>query len=92
MDAYQNIKEGVSYPAVMVATAANDNRVSPWNSAKFVARLQATAPAGRPALLRVESDAGHGVGSTRDQLISFLADEWAFVLWQADDPAFQPDK
>lgn len=92
MDAYQNIKEGVSYPAVMVATAANDNRVSPWNSAKFVARLQATAPAGRSALLRVQSDAGHGVGSTRDQRISFLADEWAFVLWQAGDPEFQPEK
>jgi prolyl oligopeptidase len=92
MDAYQNIKEGVSYPAVMVATAANDNRVSPWTSAKFAARLQATAPAGRPALLRVESDAGHGVGSTRDQRVSFLADLWAFVLWQAGDPGFQPEK
>jgi len=91
MDAYQNIKEGVSYPAVMAATAANDNRVSPWNSAKFAARLQGTAPHDKPVLLRVESDAGHGVGSTRDQRVAFLADQWAFVLWQAGDPAFQPE-
>jgi prolyl oligopeptidase len=92
MDAYQNIKEGASYPAVMVATAANDNRVPQWNSAKFAARLQATAPHGRPVLLRIDGDVGHYlVGATRDQLASLRADMWSFILWQTGDPAFQPN-
>ena len=90
MDAYQNIKPGVSYPAIMVAVGANDQRVSPWASAKFVARLQVLSPNGKLVLLRVESDAGHGVGSTRDQNAALRADTMSFMLWQAGDPEFQP--
>jgi prolyl oligopeptidase len=92
MDAYQNIKPGVRYPAVMATTGANDKRVPPWTSAKFAARLQATSPNGKPALLRVDRDAGHGFGSTKDQGISLTADTWSFMLWQAGDPEFQPKK
>ena len=92
MDAYQNIKPDVTYPAVMAAVGANDQRVSPWASAKFIARLQASSPNGRPALLRVETDAGHGFGSTRDQSAAENADAWSFVLWQVGDPEFQPKR
>jgi prolyl oligopeptidase len=90
MDAYQNIRSGVSYPAVMATVGANDQRVSPWASAKFIARLQSAAPNDKPALLHLQSDAGHGVGSTRDQGVALLADALSFVLWQAGDPEFQP--
>jgi prolyl oligopeptidase len=90
MDAYQNIRAGVSYPAVMATVGANDQRVSPWASAKFIARLQSATPDGKPALLRLQGDAGHGVGSTRDQGIALVADTLSFMLWQSGDPAFQP--
>jgi prolyl oligopeptidase len=90
MDAYQNIRAGVSYPAVMATVGANDQRVSPWASAKFIARLQSASPDGKPALLRLQGDAGHGVGSTRDQGIALLADTLSFMLWQSGDPEFQP--
>jgi prolyl oligopeptidase len=92
MDAYQNIKPGVHYPAVMLAVGANDNRVSPWASAKFAARLQALAADSNPVLLRVQQDAGHGMGSTRDQAVAQIVDTWSFMLWQAGDPEFQPKK
>ena len=36
-----------------------------------------------PVLLRVEFDAGHGLGSTRSQIDDERADEFAFVLWRA---------
>ena len=92
MDAYQNLKPGVSYPAVLLTIGLNDQRVSPWASAKFAARLQAASSGGRPALVRVEGDAGHGIGSTRDQQAATRSDAWSFVLWQTGDPEFQPKK
>ena len=47
-------------------------------------------PRGRPALLRVDYDAGHGIGSNRTQQEHQLTDLWSFALWQMGDPAFQP--
>ena len=40
------------------------------------------------AIFRVDYDAGHGIGSTRDQYMQQLADTWAFLLWQfgVEDP------
>jgi len=82
MDAYSHIKTGVRYPAVLLTTGINDPRVSPWQPAKFAARLQAATPSGKPVLLRVDYDAGHGNGSTKAQRDDELADEYAFLLSQ----------
>ena len=43
-----------------------------------------------PIILRVETDAGRGIGSTRDQRDHELADEFAFILWSTGDPRCQP--
>lgn len=82
MDAYQHVKDGVDYPAVMVTGGFDDPRVTVWEPAKMAARLQAATASGRPVLLRIEFDAGHGIGSTRAQRDAELADEFAFLLWQ----------
>ena len=89
MSPYQHIRDGVAYPAVMFTTGAHDPRVSPWHMAKMAARVQAATSGHRPVLLRVDYDAGHGMGSTREQTRESLADRWAFALWQMGDPAFQ---
>ncbi|WP_221234577.1 prolyl oligopeptidase family serine peptidase [Sphingomonas aerophila] len=81
MDAYQKIKDGVRYPAVLAITGMTDPRVAPWHPAKFAARLQ-KASVGGPVLLRVTFDAGHGVGSTRQQSDDQWADIFAFALSQ----------
>src|SRR6185312_2714714 len=65
MSAYAHVHDGVKYPAVLAMTGANDPRVAPWIIAKMAARLQAASASGKPVLLRVDYDAGHGIGSTR---------------------------
>ena len=39
IDAYLNLREGINYPPVMLSVGLQDSRVSPWQSAKFAARL-----------------------------------------------------
>jgi prolyl oligopeptidase len=89
MDAYQHIVKGKAYPAVMAITGINDPRVAPWQPAKFAARLQQATSSGRPVLLRVDYDAGHGMlAASEAQRIALLTDEFAFLLWQCGSPLF----
>ena len=90
MSAYAHVRDGTPYPAVIFSTGANDPRVAPWQMAKMAARTQAATSSGRPALLRVDYDAGHGMGSSTSQRENETADLWSFTLWQMGDPAFQP--
>jgi len=92
MDAYVHVKDGTSYPGVMLTTGVNDPRVDPWEAAKMTARLQAATSSGKPILLRVDFDAGHGFGSGKAQRNELLADELSFALWQFGDPDFQAIK
>jgi len=80
MDAYQHVKDGTAYPAVLLITGANDPRVSPWHLLKMTARLQAATSSKKPVLLRVDSDAGHGIGSSKTQRDLILADQAALLL------------
>jgi prolyl oligopeptidase len=90
MDAYQHVKDGVKYPSVLLTTGLNDPRVSSWEPTKMTARLQAATASKNPVLLRVELDAGHGIGSTRSQRDIETADIIAFILWRTGNPAYQP--
>jgi prolyl oligopeptidase len=82
MSTYHQIKDGVAYPAVLLIHGMNDPRVDVWQSAKAAARLQAASSSGRPILLRLDGQAGHGVGSTARQGFSQRADIYSFLLWQ----------
>ncbi|MGA7201532.1 MAG: prolyl oligopeptidase family serine peptidase [Candidatus Cybelea sp.] len=89
-DPYIHIRDGVAYPAVLAITGANDPRVAPWIVAKFAARLQAATSSGRPVLLRVDYDAGHGaLGASRTQTQALITDEYAFLFWQLGEPITQ---
>jgi len=90
MGAYFHVRDGTAYPAVLFTTGANDPRVAPWQMTKMAARVQAAARGDRPVLLRIDYDAGHGMGSTAGQNEMLTADLWAFTLWQMGDPEFQP--
>ncbi len=95
MDALHAVRDGVRYPAVLLTTGMTDPRVEPWEVAKMAARLQAVAASrpvndSNPVLLRVEFDAGHGLGSTREQRDGERADEYSFVLWRTGHAGFQP--
>ncbi len=82
IDSYQAVKDGTKYPAVLLTTGVTDPRVAPFHVAKMTARLQAASASAKPILLRVDYDAGHGVGSTRAQQDREAADTYAFLLWQ----------
>ncbi|MGI9064812.1 MAG: prolyl oligopeptidase family serine peptidase [Pyrinomonadaceae bacterium] len=82
MDGYHKVKDGAKYPAVMLTHGINDPRVEPWMSAKMAARLQAATASGKPILLRIDYDAGHGVGSTKKQRNEENADTYAFLFQQ----------
>jgi prolyl oligopeptidase len=89
-DPYINIQPNTKYPAVLLTAGLNDPRVPPWQPGKMTAKLQASSTSGKPVLLRVEFDAGHGLGSTRSQFREELADTYAFLLWQFGEPGYQP--
>ncbi|MEM7279431.1 MAG: prolyl oligopeptidase family serine peptidase, partial [Pseudomonadota bacterium] len=74
-----NIKQGQCYPPTLVSTAFLDDRVVPWHSYKFAAELQHAQGCENPALLRVETRAGHGAGKPKWMIIEDYADQWAFI-------------
>jgi len=81
-DPYANVKLGTPYPAVIFTIGLNDHRVAPWMTGKMAARLRTATTSTRPIAIRVDGDAGHGVGSTRDQSLASTADVWSFFLQQ----------
>jgi len=92
---YHRVKDGQAYPAVIVTTGANDPRVDAWMPAKFAARLQAATAKNanaKPVWLRVDYEAGHGMGSSVSSQLDEQADVWSFFLWQFGHSAYQPAK
>jgi len=88
MSPYARVKDGTRYPAVLLTGGLNDPRVDVWQPAKMAARLQAATTSGKPILLRVKADEGHGIGSTMTQFWSDLADVYAFTLSQTGVAGF----
>ncbi len=90
-----NLAPGVSYPATMVMTADQDDRVVPAHSYKFAATLQHDNANDRPMLIRITTGAGHGGGSSGggsvQQDISASADRLAFLDASLDGRGPQPE-
>ncbi|HEY0271049.1 MAG TPA: prolyl oligopeptidase family serine peptidase [Sphingomonas sp.] len=74
-----NVRDGVDYPAILIATADTDDRVVPAHSFKYAAAVQAAAIGDKPHLIRIESRAGHGAGKSTQARIAEEADLWAFA-------------
>lgn len=77
---YHNVVDGTAYPTTLMLTGANDPRVDPLQSRKMTARLQAATSSDAPILLRISSDAGHGVDASLDERISQISDAYAFLV------------
>jgi len=88
MSAYHHVKDGTRYPAVLLTAGYNDARVEPWQPGKMAARLQASTASGKPVLLRVDFESGHGRGTSRARRAEELADIYSFILWQLGDATF----
>ncbi len=90
MSTYHQIKDGTAYPAVMLIHGLNDPRVDVWHSGKAAARLQAATTSGKPVMLRLDVQAGHGMGSTAAQRYAQAADVYSFMLWQMGKASITP--
>jgi prolyl oligopeptidase len=90
MSSYHHVKEGTRYPAVLLPHGVNDPRVDVWHSSKMAARLMAASTSGKPILLDLDYEGGHGIGDTKSQRQRQTTDVYAFLLWQAGHPDFQP--
>lgn len=77
-----NTKAGTCYPSTMITTADHDDRVVPAHSFKFAAALQEAQSCNNPALIRIETKAGHGTGKPTDKIIQEVSDKWAFMLFE----------
>ncbi len=79
---YDNVARK-EYPAMLVTSGLWDSQVQYWEPAKWVAKLRALKSDDRPLLLRTNMEAGHGGKSGRFERYREVAEEYAFVLWQA---------
>lgn len=71
------------YPAMLVTSGLWDSQVQYWEPTKWVAKLRANKTDQNPLLLRTNMEAGHGGKSGRFERYREVAEEYAFILWQA---------
>ena len=82
-DGVLHIQKGVSYPAMLVVTGWDDQRVNSWQSGKFASATQNATTSGKPVLLKVNFNGGHGGDVTDKQAaMKERAAKYAFILWQ----------
>jgi prolyl oligopeptidase len=74
-----NLSPGTAYPPTLLVTGDHDDRVVPAHTYKFAAALQAAQGGQAPVLLRVETDAGHGMGKPISKVVAERADVVAFL-------------
>jgi prolyl oligopeptidase len=80
---YHNAPEA-EYPATMFTTALGDTRVHPSHARKMTARVQELNTGEEPVILRVEDDAGHGVGKPTSMQVRENSERWGFVSERLD--------
>src|SRR5712691_8579686 len=80
---YHQVRAGVRYPPILLTTAEGDSRVDPMHARKMAALLQAQSEdPNAVVLLRVDRDAGHGIGKPVDKQVDELADQYSFLAWR----------
>ncbi|MGK9477276.1 prolyl oligopeptidase family serine peptidase [Melioribacter sp. OK-6-Me] len=76
-----NIKPGRKYPATIITTADHDDRVFPAHSFKYAAALQNANAGENPILIRIETQVGHGAGTSISKSIDLYTDLWSFLFY-----------
>jgi len=77
-----NIKEDVNYPITLIITSENDDRVPPFHSYKFAAKLQNRSAQKNPIYLKVNKIAGHqGNISNYEKLVKQQSEFYSFI-WE----------
>ena len=80
IDAYRHLQPGKRYPPVLLTVGLHDQRVSPWQTAKFAAQLQAINTP-RNVLVLAYRQGGHSA-ATHAEANSKLVDVISFFAWK----------
>ena len=75
---YQNVRDGVDYPAMLIMQGDLDTRVPPLQARKMAARMQAASVSGLPVILDYDPRAGHAGGRSFSRSVRNAAMELAF--------------
>jgi prolyl oligopeptidase len=79
---FHNVKEEINYPTTLIITADNDDRVPPFHSYKFAAKLQNRVAQKNPIFLKTIKNAGHyGDSSTYEKHLNQNAEFYSFLLY-----------
>lgn len=70
-----------AYPAVLATGGLSDPRVTYWEPQKWVAKLRPATTSGKPVLLKINMEAGHGGASGRFDFLKEVAHDYAFAIW-----------
>ncbi len=89
MDAYLHLQDNVSYPPFLGIVGMNDLRVSPWQTGKFVAKLQQNKMSDNPVIMMVDFDEGHYFNSTKTKSMEKLAGVFSFAFRYTGCDGFQ---
>jgi len=88
MDAYQQIKNGEKYPALLLTAGMNDTRVPAWQPGKFAAKMIQANAANVPIIFNVDFKSGHGFDASAEKRSKELQDMLSFALWQTGHKDF----
>jgi oligopeptidase B len=77
---YENVAPR-PYPAILATGGLSDPRVTWWEPQKWTARLREATTSGRPVLLKINMEAGHGGASGRYEHLREIALDYAFAIW-----------
>ena len=69
------------YPAILATGGLSDPRVTYWEPQKWIAKLRDHTTSGKPVLLRINMEAGHGGASGRFDFLKEIALDYAFAIW-----------
>lgn len=85
-----NLVPGTCYPATLVTTSHDDQRVPAWHAYKFAAALQAAQGCGAPILMLSRRSGGHGGGGPGGWMES-VAVQYAFAARHTGLAAAAPE-
>ncbi|HEY4032056.1 MAG TPA: S9 family peptidase [Caulobacteraceae bacterium] len=77
---YDNVAP-LPYPAILATGGLSDPRVTYWEPAKWAAKVRRCSTGGRPVLLKINMEAGHGGASGRFDFLKEIALDYAFAVW-----------
>jgi oligopeptidase B len=82
---YDNVV-AAAYPAILARGGLTDPRVTWWEPEKWIAKLREHTTSGRPVLLAMNLEAGHGGASGRFDHLKEVAMDYAFAIWALGGP------